>query len=209
LKLVNKWLCQYNPKKYKLQKAAIDPELEYIDLWPIHGEKGNCRPNAELLRKGDLCLFWKSGPNRGFVGYGIVKKGQATREIPEKYNRYVKTDKMRPVEEVIEITYEKLFDNPILLTDLQLNTKPNQDLNQEFFKGHLKGTFYELDDATWHFLEQFLLPELNIPEGSSIREFTEALVELEERSDLPEPLLTDLLNTKRTTTQRTIRDKKI
>ena len=207
--LVNKWICQYNPKRYELQKAAEDPDLEYMDLLPTRSEVSHRRkPNAKRLKKGDLCLFWRSGVKSGFVGYGIVKKEQATRAIPEEYNRYEMIYKMGPVEEIIEITYEKLFDPPILRTKLEEDAGPDQVVYRELFRGSSQGTFFELTDAAWGFLEKYLCHELVIPEGSSISEFTETILDLNETSELPEPIVTDPLHIKRTTIQRIIRDKK-
>ena len=205
--MVDKWICQYNPHKYILIQAAQNPELGYLDLWPTHGKEGRRKPNAGLLKKGDLCLFWESGDNAGFVGYGIVKEGAHTRDIPKIYTKYERVKTLKPIDEVIEITYEKLFTPRILLSTLEMDSSFNKNLFQKFLKRR-QGTFYEIAGADWHFLEKYLLPELEISAEASISEFTEALVDLEESSDLPEPVLTDPLARKRTTTQRTIRDKK-
>ena len=160
-----KWICKYNPANYELYGAASDPALKGGDLWKTTGKQDRKKPNAERLREGDWCFFWKTGEPIEMVGYGIVKRRAHRRVVPQIYAKYSKDpNEFEPGREyeVIEISYERMFSLSLPLDTLRADPAWTDQVFHEALTERTLGTFYELTAEDLAFLQRYILLELDL-----------------------------------------------
>lgn len=150
----NIWYVQTNPKKYDLIKAIL--ELDY-DFWRIQSDNRE-KTHARDLKEGDLCIFWESGKDAGFVAYGHVIKPVYKQIIPDlfyKYERKKFNNISKDPKEVIQLSYDGCFPEKIKYSTL----KQNPDFKDEYLCGLSSfppGTFFQVTLNSWKFFNNII-----------------------------------------------------
>lgn len=161
---MKKWLCKFDPVEgYDLIGAACDPELKGTDHWPTQKSNGPKRKHAYDLKKGDLCLFWQTGDKIAIVGYGLVKRSAQKRKLPASYTKYqITPEEINPDQdyEVIEISYERIFADILLLDTLKKDPAFSDQSFVTARKTATYETFHEIGGSDWELLEKYLLPKI-------------------------------------------------
>lgn len=92
-----------------------------------------------------------------------MKKSAHKRKLPAVYSKYqIKREEINPDQEyeVIEISYERIFAEKLLLYTLKKDPEFTEQSFSSARKTATYETFHELIDADWKLLEKYLLPKI-------------------------------------------------
>lgn len=146
------WFIQYNPDYYDVKSAMKDL---FFDYWNVKPGKRR-RKHSDELKKNELVLFWESGSNSGFVGFGHILKAIHKRRVPdfyEKYSKFSEDNSKGKLKEVIKISYDWIFKNKITLTKL----KQDPNFSEEYLCNlGTPGTFFPSTEKAWDYFQHYL-----------------------------------------------------
>ncbi len=73
------WLIKSEPSTYSIENLASDKETSWTGI-----RNFQARNNLRLMKKGDICLFYHSGEDKGVVGLAkVVKEAYADETAKE------------------------------------------------------------------------------------------------------------------------------